>query len=129
MNAFARIAAAAAMAAAASYGTVLVSRGFADQEPAPVYGLLGSAKAEGWLQRRYKGVTSWVGRHPALTGTVAGCVAGSWVPVIGTVIGCATGATIGATIGSDERSEEKHDREVTEPTPEATKPPEAHRAN
>lgn len=72
--------------------------------------LLGMDATEGWLQRRLDGAKAWVKRHPAITGTVAGCAAGSVVPVVGTVIGCATGATVGYTIGSDEREGRMEDR-------------------
>lgn len=65
---------------------------------------------EGWLHRQVSGAQHWIERHPAITGTLAGCAAGSFVPVVGTIIGCATGATVGATIGSDERDARKEEQ-------------------
>lgn len=62
---------------------------------------------EGWLQRKMTGAKEWIGRHPAITGTIAGCVGGSVVPVIGTAIGCVSGATVGYYVGSDERDAAK----------------------
>ena len=53
---------------------------------------------------------AWVNRHPAIAGGLAGCAAGSFVPVVGTIVGCATGATVGYTIGSDERAGRAEER-------------------
>lgn len=97
------------VAGLASYGTVQlgVNEPVVLDEPNPLMLVIPDPTpadaAESWLQRRMNGARQWIGRHPAIAGTVAGCAAGSFVPIIGTALGCVSGATVGYTIGSDER--------------------------
>lgn len=104
MNKVAKYAAVVGASGLVAYGAISLGE---EPEPKPAY-LFDST--ESWLQKRMDGAKAWIKRHPAITGTVAGCAAGSFVPIVGTAIGCATGATVGYTIGSDERAGRAEDK-------------------
>lgn len=72
-------------------------------------------KTKEGVSEAYVGTKAWAGRHPALTGAVAGGIAGTTLfPGVGTIAGIAAGAGIGATVGGDERNEEDQEREEIE---------------